>query len=191
MNFPNLPRIFKDVCELSTLSAWDSIAEESIEVPDFNVLIAGFSCKNKSSENNNRSWGPSGFGSRKRYFIPSLVPLSFYPPPFPCLTSLLDHYMRCKPPFLSGSSMFFSAAGVTAAPASQVHTMFSAVIHTTSGNAPTTGSHYVLGRTYIPPPGTPPRQGVGASGLFARICSAEEPTVSFDLKLSGSGPACT
>lgn len=53
-NFPQLPLLFGDVMELKKGKAMNYITGETAEVPQVDVVIAGFVCKSVSTENNDR-----------------------------------------------------------------------------------------------------------------------------------------
>lgn len=53
-NFPKLPFLFGDIQELPKGRAWNYVTEMEVQVPQVDILIAGFVCKSVSLENNER-----------------------------------------------------------------------------------------------------------------------------------------
>ena len=53
-NFPEVPLIFEDICELHTGRALNILTGEESDVPDVDLFVAGFVCKSVSTENTQR-----------------------------------------------------------------------------------------------------------------------------------------
>ena len=53
-NFPEVPLIFEDICELHTGRALNILTGEESDVPDVDLFVAGFVCKSASTENTQR-----------------------------------------------------------------------------------------------------------------------------------------
>ena len=53
-NFPEVPRLFPDICELHTGRALNAVTNEVSDVPGVDVFAAGFVCKSVSTENTQR-----------------------------------------------------------------------------------------------------------------------------------------
>ncbi len=53
-NFPEVPLIFEDICELHTGRALNILTGEESDVPDVDLFVAGFVRKSVSTENTQR-----------------------------------------------------------------------------------------------------------------------------------------
>ena len=53
-NFPEVPLIFEDICELHTGRALNILTGDESDVPDVDLFVAGFVCKSVSTENTQR-----------------------------------------------------------------------------------------------------------------------------------------
>ena len=53
-NFPEVPLIFADICELHAGRALNILTGKESDVPDVDLFVAGFVCKSVSTENTQR-----------------------------------------------------------------------------------------------------------------------------------------
>ena len=53
-NFPEVPLIFEDICELHTGRALNILTGDESDVPDVDLFVAGFVCKSVYTENTQR-----------------------------------------------------------------------------------------------------------------------------------------
>ena len=53
-NFPEVPLIFEDICELHTGRASHILTGDESDAPDVDLFVAGFVCKSVSTENTQR-----------------------------------------------------------------------------------------------------------------------------------------